>query len=138
MMVSLAFAIGMVLFRVAPRWQTVAATVPALLVGLAMGSITTAYTVRTDSDPAIPTFFRFVVIPMFLFSGVFFPITQLPGFLQWVAFATPLWHGVELCRAVVLGAPTAVAPWISVTYLLALVAGGTALAYAPFRRQLLP
>jgi lipooligosaccharide transport system permease protein len=138
MMVSIAFAIVVVLFRVAPLWQTLAATAPALLVGLAMAAITTAYTVRTDADVALPTFFRFVVIPMFLFSGVFFPITQLPGFLQPVAYITPLFHGAQLGRAVMLGAPTAVVPWISVTYLLALAAVATALAVGPFRKQLLP
>ena len=138
MMVSVAFAIVITVFRIAPLWQSLAATIPALLVGLAMGALTTAYTVRTDSDPAIPTYFRFVVIPMFLFSGAFFPITQLPGFLQWVAFLTPLFHGVELCRTVMLGTPTAVAPWISVTYLLALAVVGMVLAVRPFRNQLLP
>ena len=40
---------------------------------------------------------------MFLFGGAFYPITQLPGWLQSVAWITPLWHGVELCRAMVLG-----------------------------------
>lgn len=138
MMVSVAFAIVVVVFRVAPLWQSLAATLPALLVGLAMGGLTTAYTTRTNSDTALPTYFRFVVIPMFLFSGAFFPITQLPGWLQPVAYVTPLWHGVELCRAVMLGSPTVVAPWISVIYLIVLAAVGTALSMKPLREQLLP
>jgi lipooligosaccharide transport system permease protein len=48
--------------------------------------------------PSFPTIMRFAIIPMFLFGGVFYPIDQLPGALQPVAMATPLWHGVELCR----------------------------------------
>ncbi len=36
-------------------------------------------------------------MPMFLFSGTFFPIDQLHPVLQPVAWVTPLWHGVELC-----------------------------------------
>jgi lipooligosaccharide transport system permease protein len=137
-MVSVAFAIVVVAFRVAPLWQSLAATLPALLVGLAMGGITTAFTVRTNSDVAIPTYFRFVVIPMFLFSGAFFPITQLPGWMQPIAYITPLWHGVELCRSVMLGTPTVVEPFISVLYLIALTAAGMALAMKPFKKQLLP
>ena len=42
---------------------------------------------------------------MFLFSGTFFPISQLPDWLQPVAWVTPLWHGVELCRDLALGEP---------------------------------
>jgi lipooligosaccharide transport system permease protein len=137
-MVALAFVIVIVLFGIAPWWRALLATVPAVLVGLSMGGITTAYTVRTDADPAIPMFFRFVVIPMFLFSGAFFPVTQLPGWLQPVAYLTPLFHGVELCRGVMLGFPTAVEPWISITYLIALSVAGALLAIRPFRKQLLP
>ncbi len=138
LMVSVAFAIVAVLFRVAPLWESLAATIPALLVGLSMGGLTTAYTVRTDADIALPMYFRFVVIPMFLFSGAFFPVTQLPGFIQPLAYITPLFHGVELCRAVMLGITPAVDPWISVAYLVALSVGGALLAVRPFRVQLLP
>ena len=35
-----------------------------------------------------------MIVPMFLFSGTFFPISQLPEVLRWIAYATPLWHGV--------------------------------------------
>ena len=44
-----------------------------------------------------------MIIPLFLFGGAFYPIEQLPGWLQPIAKATPLWHGVELCRDAVLG-----------------------------------
>ena len=138
LMVSVVFAFVVVLFRVAPMWQSLLATIPALLVGLSMGAITTAYTTRTDSDTALPMFFRFVVIPMFLFSGAFFPITQLPGWLPPLAYATPLFHGVQLCRAVMLGWPTVVDPWISIVYLIALTGIGTVLAVKPLRVQLTP
>jgi lipooligosaccharide transport system permease protein len=39
-----------------------------------------------------------------LFSGTFFPISQLPSWLQVVAWISPLWHGVVLCRAATTGA----------------------------------
>jgi len=47
--------------------------------------------------------FRFGITPLFLFSGTFFPIESLPAPLQAVAWLSPLWHGVDLGRGVVLG-----------------------------------
>ena len=47
--------------------------------------------------------FRFGITPLFLFSGTFFPIESLPSFLQPIAWLSPLWHGVDVCRALMLG-----------------------------------
>ncbi|MDW7675737.1 MAG: ABC transporter permease [Bacillota bacterium] len=48
-------------------------------------------------------FFTLVITPMFLFSGVFFPINSLPEFAQWFAWLMPLFHIVVLIRSLVLG-----------------------------------
>ena len=138
LMVSVIFAVVMAAFRVAPLLESLLAVIPAFLVGIAMVAATTAYTVRLKSEAGLPMFFRFVVIPMFLFSGVFFPITNLPGWLQPIAFVTPMFHGVELARSIVIGVAPVIAPWISVTYLLAWGVVGTVLAIAPIRRKLTP
>ena len=54
---------------------------------------------RVDSEgSAFNMLFRFVVTPMFLFSGTFYPISQLPAWGQWLAYVSPLWHGTELAR----------------------------------------
>jgi lipooligosaccharide transport system permease protein len=137
-MVSVVFAAVMAAFRVAPVLQSLLAAGPAILVGTAMAAGTTAYTARLKKDIGLPMLFRFVIIPMFLFSGAFFPISQLPGVLQGVAYATPLFHGVELCRAIVVGTAPAVAPLLSIGYLLAWIAVGTALVVPPFTRKLKP
>ena len=55
-----------------------------------------------SGDQSFPAIMRFGIVPMFLFAGAFYPITQLPGWLQAVARLTPLYHGVELCRGAVL------------------------------------
>jgi lipooligosaccharide transport system permease protein len=47
--------------------------------------------------------FRFGITPLFLFSGTFFPISNLPAQLQPIAWLSPLWHGVELSRGLALG-----------------------------------
>ncbi|WP_169079551.1 ABC transporter permease [Microcella alkalica] len=46
----------------------------------------------------------FVMLPMFLFSATFYPITVYPEPIQWLIQALPLWHGVELIRAMTTGA----------------------------------
>ncbi|MGC4808443.1 ABC transporter permease [Micromonospora sp. DT233] len=114
------------------------AVVPvAGLVGLALAAPLFAYAAVVDSDSWLAMAFRFAVIPMTLFAGVFFPVESLPAALRWLAYATPLWHGVDLCRAATLG----VAPQGSVVghllYLAAWVVGGWLLAHRAFRRRLI-
>lgn len=138
LMVSAIFAVVMTAFRVAPVMESLLAVIPALLVGLPMAALTTAFTVRIKDPSSLPTFFRFVVIPMFLFSGAFFPISQLPNILQPIALITPVYHGVEMARAIVVGTDPAVAPWISITYLCALTAVGVWLIGRPLRKELKP
>ncbi|MCB1247236.1 MAG: ABC transporter permease [Acidimicrobiia bacterium] len=138
LIVSVSFAIVMVAFGITTILQAIGTLLPAMLVGMAMASMTTAFTSRLEDQAGLPMFFRFVVIPMFLFSGVFFPVTQLPGWLQPVAYATPVFHGVELARSIALGIPPAVDPWISVAYLTAWIVVGGLLVVAPLRRRLTP
>ena len=66
---------------------------------------------------------QFALLPMFLFSATFFPITVYPEAIQWVIMALPLWHGVELVRGLTTGA---VGPelLIHVGYYLAMVGIG--------------
>jgi lipooligosaccharide transport system permease protein len=137
-LVSTIFAVVMTAFRIAPILESLLCVIPALLVGLAMASLTTAYTVRAKNESALPMFFRFVVIPMFLFSGVFFPIDQLPNWLEPVALVTPLYHGVEMARAIVVGTDMAVAWWASILYLGALILIGAWLTIGPLREKLTP
>lgn len=102
------------------------AVVPALLTGLAFGAPIAAWVSTLESDSALSSLFRFGVMPLFLFSGTFFPIEQLPDFLEPVAFLSPLFHGVELTRAAagVAGSPFLLW-WIHAGVLVALVVGGT-------------
>jgi lipooligosaccharide transport system permease protein len=113
------------------------ATLPvALLLGFAVAAPTFAYAASVSTDSYLAILLRFGVVPMSLFSGVFFPVESLPGLLKWVAYVLPLWHGVDLSRAATLG----VAPSWSVAghllYLAAWAAAGWLLAHARFRRRL--
>ena len=95
-----------------------------------------AFSAGQDHDSGFALLFRFAIMPMFLFSGTFFPIDQLPAPLQPVAWVTPLWHAVELCRALSLGAPTVADAVVNVGYLLLWIVGGYLLALRSFRRRL--
>jgi lipooligosaccharide transport system permease protein len=74
-----------------------------VLLGAAFTTPFAAYAATRDNDVAFVPVNRFIVVPMFLFSGTFFPVSQLPRALEWLAYATPLWHGVQLCRMFTLG-----------------------------------
>jgi lipooligosaccharide transport system permease protein len=71
----------------------------AILTGLAFGMPMAAWTASRKNESSFPVIFRFVITPMFLFSGTFFPIERLPEVIQPVAWLTPLFHGVALTRA---------------------------------------
>jgi lipooligosaccharide transport system permease protein len=64
-----------------------------------------------------------VLLPMFLFSATLYPISIYPGWIQSVIMAFPLWHGVELIRALTTGAYTAGMAW-HILYYLAMIAVG--------------
>jgi lipooligosaccharide transport system permease protein len=109
---------------------------PALLTGLGFAAIVTAYTARLKDEQGLSALFRFAIMPLFLFSGTFFPLSQLPGWTQPVAYATPLFHGVSLCRGLALGTDFAVNPMYSVAYLIAMLIFGTLLAIRLMGRRL--
>jgi lipooligosaccharide transport system permease protein len=108
----------------------------AVLVGLSYSTFIAAWAAHTENEASFVAIFRFIILPMFLFSGTFFPIDRLPAPLEVFAYLTPLWHGVDLCRMLVLGD---VMPWLAlahVLYLCAFVAGGFTLALYSYRRRL--
>jgi lipooligosaccharide transport system permease protein len=108
-----------------------------LLTGLAFATPLAAFAATQDSDGAFSLVFRLGIVPLFLFSGVFFPISYLPVALRIVAYLTPLWHGVNLCRHLTLGQVSPASTVIDLAYLLAVTAAGVAAARWTYRRRLL-
>ena len=108
----------------------------AILTGVAFAAPIAAYAAVAENENGFPTIYRLVLIPLFLFSGTFFPVSQLPGWLEAVAYATPLYHGVALCRDFTLGQLHGWADAGHVLYLVALSAVGFMAALRNFHRRL--
>ena len=120
-----------------PRSPIALLAIPAaVLTGLAFSAPVMAYAAVNRSGAGFNGMFRFVITPLFLFSGVFFPTTRLPDALQQFAWFTPLFHGVELVRGLTLNTIQSPVWLIHVAYLLGMLAIGVAAAIAAFRRKL--
>lgn len=123
------FTIIAVLFGALEVGPALLAIGPGVLTGIAFTTAITAWTLNQEDDRSLSSLFRFGIVPLFLFSGTFFPIPFLPDWLEPVAYFTPLFHGVELARKVALpdvGAPvvTDMPAWINLAYLLVMAGVG--------------
>jgi lipooligosaccharide transport system permease protein len=108
----------------------------AVLTGLAFAAPIAAFAATQEKDASFSVIYRFGVVPLFLFSGIFYPITRLPGWLQPVALATPLYHGAALCRSLVIGNAPVGASVAHAAYLASVTLGGYAVARVTYRRRL--
>lgn len=93
--------------------------------GVFMAAACMAYTSKAVSLSTVGFFFSLIIAPMFWFSGVFFPLEGLPGWLQTVAWFIPIAHAVEINRALA----DAALHWRLLEDLLWLVAGAVACTY---------
>ena len=128
----------MLLFGAVPSAAGFLAVFVALLTGLGFGAVLMAYTATLTEDTGqLAMVMRFVILPMTLFSGTFFPLDVLPVWLQWIGWISPLWHGSELARVFTYGLSEPL--WLSVLhvlYLAVLLAVGWALARRITARRL--
>ncbi len=116
-------------------WGGIAALLVVVLVGLAHAAPTAGLSSRLSSENAFSLIFRLGLIPMFLFSGAFFPISQL-GDLAWLAYLTPIWNGVALARMLTLGQVDWWPALGHLAYISAWVVAGWFYAVSGFRRRL--
>jgi lipooligosaccharide transport system permease protein len=135
-MACLAFALVAGLLGAATLGGLLAAIPAVVLTGMAFAAPLIALTATAKNENRLSSLFRFAIVPMFLFSGTFFPIDQLPGWLQPVAFVTPLWHGVDLARSIALDVPGRIPAFGHVAYLTVWVAAGWYLANRKLRKRM--
>ena len=114
-------------------------TIPVgTLTALAFAGPIAAYMTTQRDTTAFNAIWRFGITPLFLFSGTFFPIESLPEQVRWIAWLLPLWHGVDLARALSLGT-VGDAPLVQIAHVLILAGcaiAGVIAMFLMYRRQL--
>ena len=110
----------------------------AVLTAWAFGNPVMAWTaLQCDEKGQFSILSRLVVLPLTLFSGTYFPLDVLPGWLHPIGWVSPLWHGVNLTRILTLGqAAPAWLPFVHVAYLTALSVAGLVIARRIFHLRL--
>ncbi len=101
---------------------SVLAVPAAVLCAVAFAAPLAAFSATRETDAAFPVVMRLGVLPLFLFSGTFFPLEVLPGWLQALSVLSPLFHGVELARGATTGSLGGLAAAGHVAVLVAVVA----------------
>ncbi len=130
-------AVVLLFFDDTRTWGLAVAVAAAVLTGMAFAMPIMAFSSSRESpDQSFAALQRFAIIPMFLFAGAFYPVEQLPGWLQPVAYVTPLWHGIELCRDAVLGRLELGPAALNVAALTAFTVVGYAFARRTFATRL--
>lgn len=80
------------------------AAIPVLFFsGLIFAEISVMFVAIVPGIDSFNYFYTLFMTPMFLFSGIFFPVDTLPPLVQKIAFFTPLYHLVNVCRSAALG-----------------------------------
>ncbi len=110
----------------------------ALFTGVAFGSLMMAVTSFIKNDDGFFAIVgRFIIAPMTLFSGTYYPLESMPFYLQWVGWISPLWHGTDLGRVISYGSSQQT--WVVFShwlYLTLWIAVGLFLAYRQVSKRL--
>lgn len=131
-------ALVLACFAETRSWGLIAAVPVGVLTGLSFAMAFAAWVATRQSDASFSALIRFGIIPMFLFGGAFYPIDQLPPALETLARATPIWHGIELCRGLVLGGLEPATALVHLVVLIGFVIAGSVAAAITFDRRLRP
>lgn len=118
---AVVYYLVMAAFGAAPSAFGPGVILTSLLAGLALGTPIMAYSASITEDRGqFAIIMRVVVLPLSLFSGTMFPLSQLPISLQWIGWLSPIWHGTELGRQFTYGATEPI--WLTVIHVIYLVA----------------
>ena len=135
---TIAYWLVLWLFGAVPLDSALPLIAVSTLAGVCWGGVSLALSARAKDDGGfIAVMWRLVIMPMFLFSGTFYPLSALPLALQWIGWISPLWHATELGRWLSYGAPLPL--WqaaLSAVYLLALGTVGLLLGRRFFEGRL--
>lgn len=90
-----------------------------ILPGLLFSVLAVAYSAVIKNIDHLNYYITLAIMPFFLFGGLYFPVTSLPEWVQWLNWINPLFHCVEVCRALTLGNLSA-GIWVHVGVLAAM------------------
>ena len=110
----------------------------ALLAGWGWSAVMLAITARLEQDDGwFALIGRFVIAPMFLFSGTFYPLEQMPIYLQPIGWISPLWHATETGRYLSYGLDIGEGMiWVHLGYLAIMGIVGMFFVYPKFKERL--
>lgn len=123
----------------AVAWSSaLALTTMCVVAGVAFSAFMLAVTVRVRNDDAFMSlFYRFALMPLFLFSGTFYPLDTLSLAVRWIGWVSPLWHATELGRWLSYGhSVTGTMLAVHSAYLAAMLAGGIWFGVRGYERRL--
>lgn len=118
-------------------WLAPLAVLATVVLGMACSAWLAAYSVTRENDSTFPIIMRLGIIPLFLFSGTFFPIGQLPDVAEPLVWLSPLWHTVEIARDATAGGVDAVTG-VHALVLGAVLAAAIPLGVRGFTKRLTP
>jgi lipooligosaccharide transport system permease protein len=126
------------LFGASPNGWGWLSILAATLAGLSFGLPLMAFSASITEDKGqFAMVMRFIVMPLFLFSGTFFPLESLPLAVRWIGWISPIWHGTELGRVFNYGYPEA--PLVTIfhiVFLLGLAGAGWILTKGKFEKRM--
>ncbi|CAN5375660.1 ABC transporter permease [soil metagenome] len=117
-------------------WGPFVALAAQALTGAAFATLMYGFACRIQTDAAFGVVYRVVVFPLFLFSGAFFPVSNLGAVGERLAQLTPLWHGVNLSRMFSLDQVDWGLAATNVTVLLVVLAVGSCWAVTGLEKRL--
>ncbi len=134
----LLYEVVLVLFQAIPLASFLPLFLSAMGASIAFAAAMLAVTVRIENDDALFAIIgRFIIAPMFLFSGTFYPLDQMPVYLQWIGWVSPLWHSTQLGRFLSYGMPIELWQFVMhAGFLTLLFAIGMFLSYPKFEERL--
>jgi lipooligosaccharide transport system permease protein len=110
----------------------------AILAGAGFGALILALAARAKKDDFFMMITgRFIMMPLFLFSGTFYPLEQMPIFLQWIGWISPLWHATDLGRLLTYGSNVSIEMVVvHLTYMVVMLVVGLFFAIGNYSKRL--
>lgn len=131
-----AFFLVLVCSGLATSFWVLLALPAAVLTGLAFAAPFMALGALVSGQGTVGGIYRFLVMPLYLFSGTYVAVSQLPAVVRPLGYGLPLWHGVQLCRGLAFGTLGGAAALAHVVYLVTVIVLGYIAARWAYQRQL--